>query len=125
MRYLGVDFGIRKVGLAQSEGELVSPWKVLTGKNVADLVEKLKFEARNFDKLVIGLPEGKMGELVKKVIKNLRSDGLNVVEADETLSSQEAIQEMVKLNIPRKKRRINDAHSAAIILQNYLDNLTT
>lgn len=115
MKYLGVDFGLRRVGLAISEGELASPWKVIE-------VDKLSSEATNFDKVVIGVPEGKPGKVVGKVVKSLRGKGVDVIEADETLSSQKAIERMVELNIPKDKRRINDATAAAIILQNYLDS---
>lgn len=121
MRYLGVDFGLKRVGLAVSEGELASPLKTIEDANFSDLLEKIKKEAEGFDQIVIGLPEGKMGKLVKKAVKKLKEAGVNVAEADETLSSQRAVREMIELNIPKKKRQINDAYSAAIILQDYLD----
>lgn len=120
MKYLGVDFGLRRIGLARSEGTLAAPWKVIEGLNLNDLLQK---EAASFDKIVVGMPEGKMGKLVKKLVKSLKASGFEVAEADETLSSQMAGSLMIELNIPRKKRAVNDAYSAAIILQNYLDNL--
>lgn len=123
MKYLGVDFGLKRVGLAVSEGELASPLKIIEGSNFLGLLEKIKKEAKSFDRLVIGLPEGKMGKLVNKAIKKLKAAGINIVEADETLSTQQASKQMLELNIPQKERRINDAYSAAVILQNYLDNL--
>ncbi len=121
MKYLGVDFGLKRVGLAVSEGELASPFKVIEGTSFADLLEKIKKETIGFDKVVIGLPEGKMGKIVKKAIKKLRESGVDIIETDETLSTQKATKQMIELNIPKKKRRINDAYSAGIILQNYLD----
>lgn len=122
MRYLGVDFGLRRVGLARSEGQLASPWKVIEGKGLANIVAKIKKEARGFDRVVVGVPEGKMGKIVRKVAKILRESGSEVMVVDETLSSQHATTLMVELDLPRKKRAVNDAYSAAIILQNYLDN---
>lgn len=122
MKYLGIDFGLRRVGLATSEGQIASPGKVIEGSNFKDLLNKLIKEAQDFDKLVVGRPEGKMGKVVKKLVKSLRSLGLEVTETDETLSSQQATSQMITLNIPKKKRRINDAYSATIILQNYLDS---
>ncbi len=121
MKYLGIDFGMKRVGLAVSEGELASPLKTIEGTNFLNLLDKIKKEAEGFDRLVIGLPEGKMGKIVKKAIKKLRESGVDIIEADETLSTQNAKREMLELNIPKKKRRINDAYSAGIILQNYLD----
>lgn len=121
MKYLGVDFGLKRIGLARSEGTLAAPWKVIEGLNFDDLLQKLRKEALPFDKIVVGLPEGKMGKLVKKLVRLLKVSGCEVVEADETLSSQSASSWMIELRIPKKKRAVNDAYSAAIILQNYLD----
>lgn len=122
MKYLGVDFGLKRVGFARSNGELSSPWKVIEGKGVVSLTEKIRLEAADFEKIVIGVPEGKMGKLVKKVIGQLKAEGFNVIESDETLSSQNATKLMVDLGLSKKKRKTNDAYSAAEILQNYLDN---
>lgn len=122
MRYLGIDFGLKRVGLAISYGNLASPWKVITGPGFNDLVEKIKKEAFAFDQVVVGLPEGEMEKVVKKLTQFLKAAGIDVVETDETLSSQKAISQMVELNIPKKKRKTSDAYSAAIILQNYLDS---
>lgn len=121
MKYLGVDFGLKRVGLAISEGEIASPYKIIEGVSILDLLEKLKKEALGFDRIIIGLPEGKMGKVVKKIVRNLKSLGLDVIEVDETLSTQQATIQMVELNIAKKKRTSNDAYAAAIILQNYLD----
>lgn len=122
MKYLGVDFGLRRVGLAISEGSLVSPWKIIEGKGVKDLAEKVANVAKEFDLVVVGMPEGKMGTNVRGFIKLLKSNGLEVVETDETLSSQTALKLMVEQGVPKKKRQFNDDQAAAIILQGYLDN---
>lgn len=121
MKYLGVDFGLRRVGLATSDGELAAPLKVIEGSNFSDLLDKIKKEAKGFDKVVVGLPEGKMGKIVTRVIKALKQAGCDVVAADETLSTQRASRQTIELNIPKKKRRISDDYSAALILQEYLD----
>ena len=115
---------MKRVGLATSEGELASPWKIIEGSGVNDLVEKIRKEAVGFEKIIVGVPEGKMGKLIKKVSGQLKTAGLLVIESDETLSSQRATRLMVDLGLSRKKRKNNDAYSAAEILSNYLDNLT-
>lgn len=124
MRYLGIDFGLKRVGLAISEGSLASPFKVLQVKSFKDAILQVENVVKDggFDKLVIGLPGGKMGQTVLGFINTFRKKGLEVMEADETLSSLKASQQMIELNIPKKKRQVNDAYSAAIILQNWLDN---
>src|SRR3989344_6441502 len=123
MKYLGIDFGLKRVGLATSEGNLASPLKTIEVKGFKDIVEKVVklVKTEGFDKIVVGLPEGKMGQTVLGFIKALRNFGIEAVEADETLSSQKATAQMIELNVPKKDRRINDATAAAIILQNYLD----
>lgn len=122
-KYLGVDFGLRRVGLALSEGELASAWQVVEGKGLKDLVNKVTMAAKQeeVDLAVVGMPEGKMGQTVKGFIRLLREGGLSVVEADETLSSQKALELMIETGISRGKRKVNDATAAAIILQGYLD----
>lgn len=123
MRYLGVDFGLRRIGLATSEGEIASPLTILEVKNFHDAVKKVALYSEEFDKIIIGLPEGKIGQTVIGFVKALKKLGHDADTADETLSSQKAIQTMIEQNTSKKARRINDATAAAIILQNYLDNL--
>ncbi|MBU1000179.1 Holliday junction resolvase RuvX [Patescibacteria group bacterium] len=125
MKYLGIDFGLRKIGFAISEGELVSPWKIIDVKNLSDAVERVSkiIKEEKFEKIIVGLPEGKMGKNVQGFISAMNKSGIKVEIADETLSSQRAKQVMTRQGISRKKRRFEDAYSAAEILQNYLDNL--
>ncbi|MCL5784118.1 MAG: Holliday junction resolvase RuvX [Patescibacteria group bacterium] len=125
MKYLGVDFGLRKIGLAISEGELASPWQVLEVKGFSDAVEKISriIEDNNFDKIVVGLPEGKMGQNVTGFVSALRKKGFEVETSDETLSSKKALTVMIEQGVRRKgRRREEDAYSAAGILQEYLDS---
>lgn len=125
MKYLGVDFGMKKVGLAVSQGQLATPWKVITGKGLADLVEKISQIAQeeNFDKVIVGLPEGDTGKVAQKFIKLLLVKGLDVTSADETLTSREAMKVMIEIGKGKQKRKSNDAIAAALILQSYLDEI--
>lgn len=125
VKYLGIDFGLRRIGLATSEGNLAAPFTTLRVRGFKDatrqVLELIKKE--RFNKVIVGLPEGKMGQTVSGFIKALTKEGVEVESADETLSSQQATLKMIELNIPQTKRRINDAYSAAIILQNYIESL--
>ncbi len=125
MKYLGVDFGLKRIGLAQSEGAIASPLKVLEVRNLKNAIEQVVelVKKEGFDKVIVGLPEGKIGRMVNGFINSLRKKGLDVLEADETLSTKQATYQMIELNIPKKKRQVNDAYSAGIILQEYLDSL--
>lgn len=121
MHYLGIDFGLKRVGMATSEGLLASPYKVIEGKGVKDLAEKVIDEASGFDVVIVGMPEGKMSQNVRGFIKLLKGGGLEVEEADETLSSYQAQQILIAQGVGKKKRALNDTQAAAIILQHWLD----
>src|SRR3990167_2861479 len=114
MKYLGVDFGLRRIGLALSEGEIASPLKILEVKNFSQGVEKVMeiIREEGIDKVVVGMPEGQMGKNVTGFIKKLKAKGIEVETADETLSSRRALEYMIEQNIPRKKRKVNDAQAA-------------
>lgn len=125
MKYLGIDFGLRRIGLAISEGTLASPWKIIDVKNFSDAVEKTSQvikEGGGFKKIVVGLPEGKMGKNVVGFVNALKKKGVEVETADEMLSSKKALQTMIERDVGQKKRRHEDAYSAAEILQQFLDN---
>lgn len=125
MRYLGVDYGLRKVGLALSEGVLTVPFKIIRVKSLTEAVDKICqiVQQEGVDKVVVGLPEGRMGKITDNFIKALSKKGLNVVSADETLSSKNALQNMIVSGVSKKKRQEVDAVAAAEILQEYLDSL--
>lgn len=123
MKYLGVDFGIRRIGLAISEGNIASPFRIIITKNLTDSLNQIKkiVQEVEAEKIIIGLPEGAMGQVVKKFIKSLEKTGLEVCSVDETLSSKRADLKMIEDGVSKKKRRQNDDVAAAIILQQFLD----
>lgn len=123
MKYLGVDFGLRRIGLATSDGEIAAPFKTIEVRSFKDAVKQVLeiCQREGFEKIIVGLPEGKIGQTVAGFIKALKKRGLDIQEADETLSSQRALEQMVELNVPKEKRRSADDVAAAIILQNWLD----
>ncbi len=123
MKYLGVDFGLRRIGLAISEGQLASPWQILEVKGFSNAIEKTSkvIKRGEFEKIVVGLPEGKMGKNVVGFVAALKKRGFEVETFEETLSSKRALEVMIEQGIRQKNRRHKDAYSAAEILQNYLD----
>lgn len=125
MRYLGIDYGLRKIGLAISEGQIASIFDVIEIKGLDDALLKIKqiIKEEEIDRVVIGISEGKSGEAAKR-FANLLKKEIEVIEVDETLTSQDAKAMMIKLNVGREKRKKEDAYSAALILQNFLDTLS-
>lgn len=140
MRVLGVDFGLRNVGLALSDpGEvLATPLRSLRLTTVRDAPAAVAAVAREVEAgaVVVGAPEGLEGEegraelrRVKRFATALRREtGLPVHLEDESLSSREA--ESRSRRGPRSGRdpaRSSAAHAAAaaVILQRWLDRPRT
>jgi putative Holliday junction resolvase len=133
MKILGIDYGTRKVGLALAESDrslktfsLAEPYKVLFVNSQEEMVEKISslIKKDQVGKVVVGISEGKMARETKTFSKKLKDKvDIPVVFQDETMSSKEAEILSIQANIRRKKRRrLKDAYSAVVILQNYLDS---
>jgi len=119
MRVLGVDFGLRHLGIALSdeEGILARPLRVLHVTSVRQApaaVAEVAAEA-DAETIVVGVPLGLEGEERREEVRRVQRfahalrkvSGLDVFLTDESLSSREAEGE--------------HARSAAIILQRWLD----
>ncbi len=124
MRYLGIDYGAKKIGLAVSDegGSLAFPFLIFTNSSKENSVEKIFkiIEEKNIEKIVIGESLNLKGE-ENKILKEAKSfseklkekTNLEVYFEKEWLSTIEA-------------RRFQDRHdaddsAAAIILQRFLD----
>jgi putative Holliday junction resolvase len=129
MKYLGIDYGKSKFGIAFSEGELVSPGKVVAISGLKDGLEKIKKIIANekVEIIVIGVPEsGEARQITEKFIASLKHDMLTkvqIIEVEETLSSQHGLYSMIALGVAKKKRGQEDAYAAAWILQGYLNGI--
>lgn len=118
MKVLGVDYGERKIGLALSEGVLSEPFKIIGHRNWKQSLKEI-CEEEAVEMIVVGLSSGKIGEKQKNFAGKLAQiTGLAVELQDETLTSYEAFAKMKQIG---KKLKEEDAISAALILQSYLD----
>ncbi|MDP2650037.1 MAG: Holliday junction resolvase RuvX [bacterium] len=123
MRYLGIDYGTKKIGLALSdeEGRLAFPHLVIPSGNSIDISIELKkmIEDENVNAVVIGESLDFKGEeniVAKKaraLARALEDTGLPVHFEPEFLSSVQA-----KRSTEDAKA---DAAAAAIVLQTFLD----
>lgn len=125
---LGVDLGQKTTGLAISSGQLASPYATVTHKNIQQAVTTLIriIEQERINTVVIGFVEGKIKSMFENFAQKLRSvrPDLKIILWDETLTSRQATQTMVKLGIAKTKRTKRQHEvAAAIILQEYLDSL--
>lgn len=124
MSILGIDYGKRKIGLALAEGKFALPYKVLRVLSRQDAVRKITDVARGegIDKIVIGVSEQGTQEERRFISALKELLDIPIEEWDETLTTQEAQNLALKAGIPRKKRkRMEDAFAAALMLQSYLD----
>jgi len=142
VRFLGVDVGRKRIGLAVSDasGLVARPWKTLqAGPSLKDTVARLTRtlgdlrdpldESPGVHAIVVGLPrrldgsDNEQTALARTVAVALaEASGLDVHLQDERLTSHEAEQRLAEREPDwRRRKTLVDAEAAAIILQDFLD----
>jgi len=126
-KILAVDYGKKKTGLAIAEGKLASPLLVIRYKSEKELFNRIQriVDEQKIEKVVVGISEGKMGKQSKDFSLNLgKKLGIPIETCDETLTTKDAQKLAIEAGIQRKKRKnLEDAFAATIMLQGYLDKL--
>lgn len=139
MRWMGLDFGTKTVGVAISDelGITAQPVETITRKSNTKLrktlarIEQLVLEYRITD-IVLGYPKNmnnsegarveatkEFGEMIKKRV------GLPVIFWDERLTTMESERILIEKNIRRENRKAYiDQMAAVLILQSYMDART-
>ena len=132
-RIMGVDYGMRRVGIAVSDsmGVVATPTCTLEVTSMDDAVVQTAELAKEKDikRFVVGKPlhmNGDMSELAEAAEKfsgKLRTlTGMTVDSWDERLSSKEAERVLIQADTSRKRRKeVIDKMAAQILLQSYLD----
>jgi putative transcription antitermination factor YqgF len=118
---LGIDYGLKKIGLATSEGAYARGIGSIsnTPSRITQLKEKI---TETIETIVIGLPNSAMDQKIKEFGEELQKEfNCQVIFEDEFNSTQEAIQTMIISGVKQKARRKDDAIAATTILQRYLD----
>ena len=133
LRYLGLDLGDRRTGIAagDSETRMASPLDVIeasldSGALLGQLLTLIQREQP--DVLVVGLPvnmDGTHGPRARKTVlfanELAEQSNLPVVFHDERLSSYAADQAMARSGLTHKqKKKRRDALAAAATLQDFL-----
>lgn len=126
-KILGIDYGRRKLGIAVGERGLSEPYKVIRVGSFEDAVSKVIkiIKAIKADKVVVGISEGKMAKETKRFAESIRQtlSPVPIVLFDETLTSKDAQKISFEMGVKRiKRRQMEDAYAASIMLQNYLDS---
>jgi putative Holliday junction resolvase len=134
MRILGLDYGSKRIGVAICDelGMTAQGLATIARKNRRHDLEEIAgfIKTYSVEKIVIGYPirldgtEGIQCEKVGKFASLLESAfSMPVIKWDETLSTKEAEEILIRAKVARDKRKnIVDKLAASLILQGYLDS---
>lgn len=123
IKYLGIDWGSKRLGLATADSETKMALPFQTAASLGEVL--VIIDEEEIDEVVIGRPEKLSGKADEKLTAEYltflvvlkKSLVIPVTEFDERLSSKAAD----ALGGSKKMRAGRDEIAAAIILQNYLD----
>ena len=133
MRYLGLDIGDRRIGVAVSDemGIIATGIETITYDHPKTAIERIErlVEDIGVAGLVVGWPvesSGKVGRQARKVDTFLaRLDpkiDLPIIRWDERMTSVMAERVLLQANVRRNRRRqVVDKVAATLILQSWLD----
>ena len=135
MRYLGLDLGSKKLGIAISDRTncIASVYTTLyfDNEDYDSLILPLKeiIDKEEISSLILGLPKNMNNTIGERALvtlefkKKLESEfQLPVIMEDERLTSVISNNVLIDANVSRKKRKKKvDGMAAVVILQGYLD----
>ncbi len=135
MRVIGIDYGRKRVGLAMADPFRMFAQTIGTYSPDLALIELLRINRESgIELIVMGWPlnldgeENAVTQWVQEYIRRIEKKlpGVPVVKYDERYSSRRASSALVDAGIKKKARAKKgrlDAAAAAIILQDYLDEV--
>jgi putative Holliday junction resolvase len=133
MRLLGIDYGIKRIGIALSDpsGTMAHPLETIPVKPDGSHINEIQkiIRAYQVEKLVVGLPynmDGTLGPAGEAAIswgENLgKTLGIPVDFWDERLTTSEAHDFLIHMKVKGKKRKdLVDKIAAGIILKDYME----
>jgi len=132
-RIMGIDYGEKRIGIALTDPLLTFAYAFTTLQNNSSFLVNLSkiIGEKKIIKIILGLPSDrfKSSKILSQKVLNLKSEiesknKIEVVLWDEEFSSaiaKEKVIESVTKKSKRKEKDLLDRHSAAVILQEYLD----
>ena len=120
-KYLGIDWGEKRIGLALADEETCIALPFKTVATLAEILALIKEE--EIDEIVLGSPKKMSGEAANNplwlnFVEQLKTSGRPIHFLDERLSSLAAD----ALGGEAKEKAERDEIAATIILQDYLDS---
>jgi putative Holliday junction resolvase len=132
-RFLGIDYGESRIGLALSDPLQTFSYSYKTIKNDKNLWHHIStiINQKNVTRVVLGMPDDKRNKiLIEKILsfkKKIETKyNIKVITWNEEYTSaiaQERIIQSVAKKKKRKDKGLIDRNSAAIILEEYLNSL--
>ncbi len=133
-RYLGVDYGSVRIGLALSDPLKIIATGYTTILNDERCLDKIVsiIAEQNVEKIIVGKPlnlKGEMGSKAEEVLEFIKRlqvrTPVSIEQIDERFTSVMAQRSIVSMGTSKKQRRQNkgkvDEVASAILLQGYLD----
>ena len=135
MRTLGIDYGDKRIGVSISDPMVIIATGIAVvgkGETFGQDIQEISSLIKKYDgvnEIVVGLPRtmsGTAGIQVEKVMKFVealkQAFKINIITADERLTTVVAERALIETGMSRAKRKqVIDQSAAANILQNYLD----
>ncbi|MBD3249963.1 MAG: Holliday junction resolvase RuvX [Candidatus Pacebacteria bacterium] len=124
-KYLAIDYGDKRIGLAVNQASLAEPLFVLENSpNVREQV-KVICQERDIDQVIIGLSEQEMANKTRQFGQKLKEIiDIPLSYYDETLSTQEVRKKLLTGPAKKKKRQGPvDHYAAALILERWLETV--
>jgi putative Holliday junction resolvase len=133
MRFMGLDFGDKRIGIAVSDdqGQIAMPKDTLQRSGKVKYIERLAelADQENVGEILVGMPvsmdgsHGPQAQKVMRFVQRLRQRvEIPVVVWDERLTTVAAERILIEGNLSRsRRRRVIDKVAAAYMLQSYLD----
>jgi len=120
---LGIDYGIKRIGLAISVSGIISPLEVV--QNNTKTIDQIKKIIKDYkiEKIYIGISEGKVADKTLEFVKHLETMiNLPIETVEEAVSTIEA--DAIYVANKNKKsdyKRNIDSVAAAVILRRVID----
>ena len=132
-KYIGIDYGQKKIGLSVTDDNKVFAFPLETVKNIDffDFIFDFTKE-NNVDKFIVGKPirmSGENSEIESEIIKFIKKlekkfPNIPIVRFDERFTSKIATKSILSSGAKKKlrlKKEIVDKISATIILRDFLE----
>ncbi len=126
MKFLGIDYGSKRIGIAVSdeEGTIAFPKTAISGENMKRAIAELRAIVRSehISEIIVGFPQTmRGGDSTQAVVTRAFVDALRRAVRIPVAFENEVLTTKIAKSGGVIKERV-DAASAALILQSYLDH---